>query len=78
VALDDRSGELWRDAAARRGASDKRRREAASRYVRELQDHDDIALFELENDPDVVAVEDAQRSYAGQYRRRLRRLRSRW
>jgi hypothetical protein len=77
VETEDPSGGLWREAIVRRGTNDKRRREAASQYVPELRDQDEVAAFELVNDPDVVRFEDAERSYAGQHRRRLRRLRER-
>jgi hypothetical protein len=81
VETEDPSGALWREAIVWRGTNDKRRREAASQYVpelvAELRDRDEVAAFEVVSHPDVVRVEDAERSYAGQYRRRLRRLRER-
>nr|WP_189081997.1 hypothetical protein [Mangrovihabitans endophyticus] len=42
-------------------------------------DHDEFEteLYEAAADPDAQALDDAQRSYAGQYRRRVRRLHER-
>lgn len=79
---EDASGVLWRESIVRRGANAKRRRvvvsqDVAELYVAEPQDRDELAAFELDNDPDIVRFDDAQRSYAGQFRRRLRRLRER-
>ncbi|MGK5440710.1 hypothetical protein ACSNN7_02605 [Micromonospora sp. URMC 105] len=73
---DDSSGYVWREEAAkrRRPAQDA---EALGRLIEHDQDPAEVSYHEAFADPDAQALDDAQRSYAGQYLRRLRRLRER-
>lgn len=49
-------------------------REALARLVDEDQDAAEVCYYEAVSDPQARAMNRAQRSYAGQYERRLRRL----
>ncbi|WP_207916836.1 hypothetical protein [Micromonospora sp. KC723] len=73
---DDPSGHIWREQAAERTplAAD-----AATLGRLIEQDHDlaEVSYYEAMADPEAQALDDAQRSYAGQYRRRVRRLHER-
>ncbi|MEQ4300538.1 hypothetical protein ABNF97_03945 [Plantactinospora sp. B6F1] len=73
---DDISGHVWREEAAKRSplAQDA---EALGRLIEQDQDPAEVSYYEAFADPDAQALDDAQRSYAGQYLRRLRRLRER-
>jgi hypothetical protein len=73
---DDISGHLWREEVAKRPplAQDA---QALGRLIEHDQDPAEVAYYEEFADPDAQALDDAQRSYAGQYLRRLRRLRER-
>jgi hypothetical protein len=70
---DELSGHLWRLGVVRRGADDKRGREALGRLIDDDHDPAEISYYEHMSDPQVLGVEKAQRSYAGQFARRLRR-----
>ncbi len=61
-------------ARIRGSGSIERDREALARLVDEDQDPAEVYYYEAVSDPDVRAMNRAQRSYAGQYERRLRRL----
>lgn len=69
----DTTGAAWR-ARIRGSGSIERDREALARLVDEDQDPAEVYYYEAVSDPDVRAMNRAQRSYAGQYERRLRRL----
>ena len=72
----DGDGEVWRvERAGRRPVSQDA--EALGRLVDEDHDPAETEYYEALADSDVQALDDAQRSHAGQYLRRLRRLRSR-
>ncbi|MEU2661189.1 hypothetical protein [Micromonospora sp. NPDC007220] len=73
---DDISGHIWRDEAARRSplAHDV---QALGELIEHDHDPAEISYYEEFADPDAQALDDAQRSYAGQYLRRLRRLQER-
>nr|WP_107078717.1 hypothetical protein [Micromonospora sp. MH33] len=70
---DDGSGHIWREEVASRSplAHDAR---ALGRLIEHDHDPPEIAYYEAFADPDAQALDDAQRSYAGQYLRRSRRL----
>ncbi|TCB92096.1 hypothetical protein E0H26_24255 [Micromonospora zingiberis] len=70
---EDTTGIAWR-ARIRAGGSIERDREALARLVDEDQDPAEVSYYEAASDPDARAMNRAQRSYAGQYERRLRRL----
>lgn len=73
---DDPSGHIWREQAAGRTplAADAA---ALGSLIEQDQDLVEVSYYEAVADPEVQALDDAQRSYAGQYRRRVRRLRER-
>lgn len=70
---DDSSGHIWREEMRKRAplAHDAK---ALGRLVEHDHDPSEVAYYEVFADPDGQALDDAQRSYAGQYLRRLRRL----
>ncbi|MGW0216105.1 hypothetical protein ACWDXH_17090 [Micromonospora chokoriensis] len=70
---DGSSGHIWRAEVASRSplAHDA---QALGRLIKHDQDPPEVAYYEAFADPDAQALDDAQRSYAGQYLRRLRRL----
>ncbi|MEH0969943.1 hypothetical protein V6U77_02230 [Micromonospora sp. CPCC 205546] len=70
---DDSSGHIWREEMAKRSplAHDA---QALGRLIEQDHDPSEVAYYEAFADPDEQALDDAQRSYAGQYLRRLRRL----
>jgi hypothetical protein len=70
---DELSGHLWRFGVVRRGADEERGREALGRLIAEDHDPAEVSYFEAMSDPQVLRLEKAQRSYAGQFVRRLRR-----
>lgn len=69
---EDTTGAAWR-AGIRRSASIEGDREALARLVDEDQDAAEVCYYEAVSDPQARAMNRAQRSYAGQYERRLRR-----
>jgi hypothetical protein len=79
VAIDDASGAIWRAQAAERGASEDLVREALGQLIAAdpTPDPAEVSYYEAQADPDARRLEKAQRSYAGQYARRLKRLRQR-
>ncbi len=72
----DVSSALWREAAATRTPLGQDA-QALGRLIEQDHDPAEIFYYEAVSDPDAQALDDAQRSYAGQYRRRVRRLRER-
>ncbi|WP_074309648.1 hypothetical protein [Micromonospora cremea] len=70
---EDITGIAWR-ARIRAACSIERDREALARLVDEDQDPAEMYYYEAVSDPDARAMNRAQRSYAGQYERRLRRF----
>lgn len=70
---DDASGHVWREHVHARVPL---RSDAADlgRLIKHDHDEAETAYYELAADPDAQGIDDAQRSYAGQYRRRLRRM----
>ncbi|MFG1799409.1 hypothetical protein ACGFI4_04435 [Micromonospora carbonacea] len=70
---EDTTGVAWR-ARIRGSGSIERDREALARLVDEDQDPAEVSYYEAVSDPGARAIDRAQRSYAGQYERRLRRL----
>ncbi|MGN9807296.1 hypothetical protein [Micromonospora sp. L32] len=70
---EDTTGIAWR-ARIRAAGSIERDREALARLVDEDQDPAEMCYYEAVSDPDARAMNRAQRSYAGQYERRLRRF----
>ena len=79
VAVDDASGAIWREAAVFHGASEDMVREALGQLIADdpTPDPAEVSYYEAQADPDARRLEKAQRSYAGQYARRLKRLRQR-
>jgi hypothetical protein len=71
--VEDTTGAAWR-ARIRAAGSIERDREALARLVDEDQDPAEVGYYEAASDPDTRAMNRAQRSYAGQYERKLRRL----
>ncbi|WP_412748736.1 hypothetical protein [Krasilnikovia sp. M28-CT-15] len=75
---DDLGGHLWREGTAKRPplAQDA---EALGRLIAHDADPAEVSYYEAaaDPDPDAQALDDAQRSHAGQYLRRVRRLRER-
>ncbi|MFV2112859.1 hypothetical protein ACFHW0_11050 [Micromonospora sp. LOL_025] len=73
---DDISGHLWREGAAKQPplAQDA---QVLGRLIEDDHDPAEVSYYEAFADPDAQALDDAQRSYAGQYLRRVRRLRER-
>jgi hypothetical protein len=71
--MDEPTGDLWRHQRARRPplAQDA---EALGRLVDADHDPAETSYYEAAADADAQALDDAQRSHAGQYLRRLRRL----
>ncbi|MET8370570.1 hypothetical protein ABZU42_12675 [Micromonospora profundi] len=74
--MEDTTGAAWR-AHIRAAGSIERDREALARLVDDDQDPAEVGYYEAVSDPDARAMNRAQRSYAGQYERKLRRLFSR-
>jgi hypothetical protein len=72
----DVSGALWREAAASRTPLSQDAG-ALGRLIKQDHDPAEISYYEAVSDPDAQSLDDAQRSYAGQYRRRVRRLQER-
>ncbi|TDB95664.1 hypothetical protein E1091_10005 [Micromonospora fluostatini] len=70
---EDNPGAAWR-ARIRGSGSIERDREALARLVDEDHDLAEVYYYEAVSDPGARAMNRAQRSYAGQYERRLRRL----
>lgn len=70
------SAERWREQVRTRG-SIERDRESLARLIEYDRDPFETELYESSSDPQSRLVDRAERSYAGQYDRRLRRLRER-
>ncbi|WP_018832813.1 hypothetical protein [Salinispora tropica] len=70
---EDTTGAAWR-AGIRQSGSIERDCDAFARLVDEDQDPAEVCYYEAVSDPQARAMNRAQRSYAGQYERRLRRL----
>ncbi|GII55955.1 hypothetical protein Pth03_43440 [Planotetraspora thailandica] len=70
------SAERWRDRVRRRGSIEQDRKTLA-RLIDYDSDPFEVELYEHFSDPLIRLVDKATRSYAGQYDRRLRRLRER-
>ena len=70
------SAERWREQVRARG-SIERDREALARLIEYDHDPFETEMYEISSDPQNRLVDRAERSYAGQYERRLRRLRER-
>lgn len=73
---EDVSGHLWREQVAKRLPLDQDA-QALGRLVEDDHDPAETTYYEAVADPDAQVLDKAQRSYAGQYRRRQRRLRER-
>ncbi|GLX06177.1 hypothetical protein Misp03_31040 [Microbispora sp. NBRC 16548] len=70
------SAESWREGVRSRGSVEQDR-ETLARLIDYDSDAFEVELYEHSSDPLIRAVDKAHRSYAGQYERRLRRLRER-
>lgn len=70
------SAERWHEQVRARGSIEQDR-EALARMIEYDHDPFETALYESSSDPQNRLVDRAERSYAGQYDRRLRRLRER-
>ncbi|GAA4591028.1 hypothetical protein GCM10023194_49260 [Planotetraspora phitsanulokensis] len=70
------SAETWRERVRSRGSIEQDR-EALARLIEHDSDPFEIQLYEHFSDPLTRLVDKAERSHAGQYDRRLRRLRQR-
>ncbi|MEU6107691.1 hypothetical protein ABZ853_04640 [Streptomyces albidoflavus] len=70
------SGQVWRDEVRARPTA-VQDRDALARLVEEDADPFEAELYERAADPQVLSVDRAQRSRAGQYARHVRRLRER-
>lgn len=70
------SAERWREQVRARGSIEQDR-EALARLIEYDHDLFETELYESFSDPQNRLVDRVERSYAGQYDRRLRRLRER-
>lgn len=70
------SGQVWRDEVRARSTAEQDR-DALARLVEVDADPFEVELYERAADPQVLSIDRAQRSEAGQYARRVRRLRER-
>jgi hypothetical protein len=70
------SGQIWRDAVRRRGTVEQDL-EALARLIKYDADPFEVELYELAADPRTLLLDRAQRRKAGQYERRVRRLKAR-
>ncbi|MEU1725342.1 hypothetical protein [Nonomuraea sp. NPDC005692] len=70
------SAEGWRAQVRSRGSVEQDRKTLA-RLIEYDSDPFETELYERFSDPQIRLVDKAERSYAGQYDRRLRRLRER-
>ncbi len=70
------SAERWREQIRARGSIEQDR-EALARLIEYDHDPFETELYESFSDPQNRLIDRAERSYAGQYDRRLRRLRER-
>lgn len=73
---DDISGHIWREEAAKKPPL-VQDAQALGRLIEHDHDPAEVSYYEASADPDAQALDNAQRSYAGHYLRRLRRLRVR-
>ena len=70
------SGQAWRDRVRSRPTAEQDR-DALARLVEWDADPFETELYQRAADPQVISIDRAQRSRAGQYARRVRRLRDR-
>ncbi|MGI5170990.1 hypothetical protein ACQEU3_42230 [Spirillospora sp. CA-253888] len=70
------SGQVWRDTVRRRGTVEQDRA-ALARLIGYDADPFEMQLYERASEPRILLVDRAQRRRAGQYERRVRRLKSR-
>jgi hypothetical protein len=70
------SGQVWRD-DIRGHPTAEQDRDALARLVEWDADPFEVELYERAADPQLISIDRAQRSKAGQYARRVRRLRER-
>ncbi|XVQ10568.1 hypothetical protein ACQP1W_50075 [Spirillospora sp. CA-255316] len=70
------SGQIWRDTVRRRGTVEQDR-EALARLIEYDADPFEVELYELAADPRTLLLDRTQRRKAGQYERRVRRLKAR-
>ncbi|MFD6988587.1 hypothetical protein [Streptomyces sp. NPDC059943] len=68
------SGQVWRDEVRARPTVEQDR-DALARLVEVDADPFEVELYERAADPQMLAIDRAQRSKAGQYARHVRRLR---
>ncbi|MER7952807.1 hypothetical protein ABTY59_36010 [Streptomyces sp. NPDC096079] len=68
------SGQVWRGEVRARLTAEQDR-DALARLVEVDADSFEVELYERAADPQVLSIERAQRSQAGQYTRHVRRLR---
>jgi hypothetical protein len=68
----DQTGRVWIERVHQRGSDDERGRAALGRLIAEDPDPAEVEYYETLSDPDLRAVQKAQRSFAGQYLRRQR------
>ncbi|GGV29907.1 hypothetical protein GCM10010182_61160 [Actinomadura cremea] len=71
------SGHAWRHQVRRRRPTAKQDRDALAQLVEYDADPFEAELYELAADPRTLLVDRAQRRRAGQYERRVRRLKRR-
>jgi len=67
----DPTGDAWRQQVRQR-VSIELDREALARLIEEDADEAEISYYEAVSDPQARMIDQAQRSYAGQYRRHVR------
>ena len=70
------SGQVWRDEVRARPTAEQDR-DALARLIEVDADSFEVELYECAADPQVLSIDRAQRSQAGQYARHVRRLRER-
>ncbi|MEO3863183.1 hypothetical protein [Acrocarpospora sp. B8E8] len=70
------SAERWREQVRAQGSIEQDRK-ALARLIEYDHDPFETELYEHSSDPQMRLVDKAKRSYAGQYDRRLRRMRER-
>ena len=74
VDIAEATGHLWREEVRRRGTVEQDR-EALGRLIDDDADLAEIEYYEWFSDPQLRYLDRAQRSYAGQYQRHVRRRR---
>ncbi|MFE2267125.1 hypothetical protein [Streptomyces griseosporeus] len=70
------SGQVWRDEVRARPTAEQDR-DALAQLVEVDADFFEVELYEHAADPQVLSIDRAQRSHAGQYARHVKRLRER-